>query len=526
MATRRRFRALVTVLFTDIVGSTEVAAELGDRRWRELLTRHHRIVRAALRRHRGREVDTAGDGVLAAFDEPEPALRCAWEIVEEVQALGIDLRAGLHVGQAELIDGKIGGLVIHTGARIAALAGPAEVLVSSTLTELVPGSGFRFEDRGIHTLKGVPGQHHVLAVSGLDGEDLPRPLTSDGAARRRSEITPPIVPRRTGLAAGAVAAVVGAILVFFLLRDTEPKAPRQGLPPSTLLRIDPSTDRVVDTIRRAPPIGGGGVRPVRDVKPNIAAGGGAVWVGAGLQLTLVDPRTEEVTRITTSREIVDVVFGHNAVWASAYHADVLMQIDPASLEETHTTDLGRQAGSLAEPTFTNPVATSLDSVWVGGQDSLVQVDPVDGRVIDRFRLDQAVDEIAASARDVWVVDILSRTLARFSTEELAVVETVSLQAGPDAIAAGEEGDVWLVNSEAGTVTPVRDGRPREPIRVGSRPVDIAAGPDAIWIADQENGTVTRIDPSLGRIDKVIDIGAPVRAIAVDPSNGAVWAYVL
>jgi Adenylate cyclase, family 3 (some proteins contain HAMP domain) len=140
---------LATVLFTDIVGSTERATELGDRRWREVLEQHHALVRSELARARGREVDTAGDGFFAAFDGPARAVRCAKSIVDGVQGLGIAVRSGLHTGECELLDGKVAGIAVHTGARVAAHAGPGEVLVSSTVKDLVAGSGLEFEDRGV-----------------------------------------------------------------------------------------------------------------------------------------------------------------------------------------------------------------------------------------------------------------------------------------------------------------------------------------------------------------------------------------
>jgi len=157
-------RVLVTVLFTDIVGSTELAAELGDRRWRELLEAHHAEVRKQLGRFRGQEVDTAGDGFFAAFDGPARGVRAACAIREKVRSLGIDMRAGLHTGECELMGGKMGGIAVHTGARVASEAGPSEVLVSQTVKDLVAGSGIVFEDRGIHDLKGVPGEWRLYAV--------------------------------------------------------------------------------------------------------------------------------------------------------------------------------------------------------------------------------------------------------------------------------------------------------------------------------------------------------------------------
>jgi class 3 adenylate cyclase len=158
-------RVLATVMFTDIVGSTERAAKLGDRRWSDLLATHGTIVRRELARHRGREVKTTGDGFLATFDGPARAISCARAIAEGVRPLGIEIRAGLHTGECELMNGDIGGIAVHTGARVSAEAGPGEVLVSSTVKDLVAGSGIEFEDRGNRDLKGVPGEWRLFAVA-------------------------------------------------------------------------------------------------------------------------------------------------------------------------------------------------------------------------------------------------------------------------------------------------------------------------------------------------------------------------
>jgi class 3 adenylate cyclase len=157
---------LATVLFTDIVGSTERATELGDRRWRELLDAHHAVVRRQLERFRGREIDTAGDGFLASFDGPARAIRCAGAAIESVRELGLDIRAGVHTGECELAGDKLAGIAVHIGARVAGKAGPGEVLVSGTVRDLVAGSGLEFEDRGAAELKGVPGEWRLYSVSG------------------------------------------------------------------------------------------------------------------------------------------------------------------------------------------------------------------------------------------------------------------------------------------------------------------------------------------------------------------------
>jgi class 3 adenylate cyclase len=156
---------LTTVLFTDIVGSTERARELGDRAWRELLERHHALVRRELARFRGVERDTAGDGFFATFDGPARAIRAAQAIAAGVRPLGIEIRAGVHTGECELHEGKVAGIAVSAGARVAAAAGPSEVLVSHTVKDLVAGSGIEFEDRGTRELKGISGEWRLYSVA-------------------------------------------------------------------------------------------------------------------------------------------------------------------------------------------------------------------------------------------------------------------------------------------------------------------------------------------------------------------------
>jgi class 3 adenylate cyclase len=158
-------RVLATVMFTDIAGSTHRAAELGDRRWRDLLATHDAAVRRELKRFEGLEVKTIGDGFLATFSAPSRAITCACAIREAVRRCGLDVRIGLHTGECELMGGDVGGLAVHTGARVAALAEPGEVLVSSTVKDLVAGSRIAFLERGTHELKGVPGEWRLFAVA-------------------------------------------------------------------------------------------------------------------------------------------------------------------------------------------------------------------------------------------------------------------------------------------------------------------------------------------------------------------------
>jgi pimeloyl-ACP methyl ester carboxylesterase len=169
-------RILATVMFTDVVDATRNAAELGDRRWKDLLGAYYTVVREELARGRGREIDTAGDGFLAVFDGPARGVRAACTIITRVRRLGLDVRAGLHTGECEVMGSKLGGIAVHIGARVAALAKGGEVLVSHTVKDLVAGSGLRFEDRGPHVLKGVPDEWHIFAVA----KEGPRQPEGDG----------------------------------------------------------------------------------------------------------------------------------------------------------------------------------------------------------------------------------------------------------------------------------------------------------------------------------------------------------
>jgi class 3 adenylate cyclase len=157
-------RVLATVMFTDIVGSTEEAARLGDHRWRDLLGDHHDMVRSELGRWRGNEVKTIGDGFLATFDGPARAVRCADAILSSVESLGLKLRAGLHTGECELVGNDVAGIAVHIGARVMSCAQPGEVLASSTVKDLVAGSGLQFADRGMHALRGLPDEWRLYAL--------------------------------------------------------------------------------------------------------------------------------------------------------------------------------------------------------------------------------------------------------------------------------------------------------------------------------------------------------------------------
>jgi class 3 adenylate cyclase len=186
---------LTTLVFTDIVGSSQVAEELGDRRWRELLARHHRIVRNGLREYDGRELDTAGDGVFARFDSPAPAINFAAATADALRELGIEIRAGIHIGECEVFEGKLSGVNVHAAARTMAQAGAGEILVTGSVRDLVRGAGFGFTDRGVHELRGIVGEWPLFAVTSIEDSHRSPPLPEGEARARRGQIVPPSLSR-------------------------------------------------------------------------------------------------------------------------------------------------------------------------------------------------------------------------------------------------------------------------------------------------------------------------------------------
>jgi DNA-binding NarL/FixJ family response regulator len=179
---------LATVLFTDIVGSTDLASRIGDREWKELLETHHRVIRSHLERLGGREMDTAGDGFFAVFDSPGRGIECAREILTSLRELGIEIRVALHMGECEVIGRKVGGIAVHVGARILSTAGAGEVRVSSTVRDVVSGSGVQFHDQGIHALKGIPGEWHLYSVVGDHQASSPRVVVAEDVMLMREGI--------------------------------------------------------------------------------------------------------------------------------------------------------------------------------------------------------------------------------------------------------------------------------------------------------------------------------------------------
>jgi class 3 adenylate cyclase/streptogramin lyase len=517
-------RRLLTVLFTDIVGSTDLAVEMGDARWRELIARHHGLVRGELKRFGGREIDTAGDGFFVTFDRPAQAIRCAAAVVEAVRRLGIEVRAGLHLGEVEVAGRNVGGVAVHTGARVLAAADPGEVLVTATLRELVAGSGLEFADRGQHTLKGVPGTWQLYGLEAVDGrplEPVPDPPT---AAERRAAIAAPTILRRSRVPAAIAAGAVLLLVVALVLRDQGSPPPREIAGPKeppldSVITVDPESGTILHVTPHALEAHGGG-------NPKIAVGEGGVWVHSAflehLDLRTGDVIADRVGVETNGNPGADpgIEFGDRAVWiGGALQGDhaVLLRWDPATDEQLP--DI-----SIPADVLPNDLAVDKGAVWVTFPDGrLVELDPETRRVVANADVGGFIDEAVLGGGGLWVLDITDGTLTRVDTRTLQASDPIGFSGSVLGMAADDE-RVWLLETSGNDVIPVSaNGIVGDPISVGENPSGIAVGLGAAWVCD-EDGDVYRIDP-LTKETTTIHVGGHLTAMAVDEAAGTLWITV-
>ena len=549
MSRRGAPTVLATILFTDIVGSTELASELGDRRWRELLSRHHAIVRREIRRHDGRELDTAGDGFFAAFERPAEAVRCACAITDGVRALGIEVRAGLHSGECEVIGKKLGGITVHIAARVLAAAPAGGVVITSTVKDLVAGARFDLDDLGPHSLKGVAVPWNLSRVRGIDGAELPAPLSPDDARSRRDAIQPAArTDRRRGLLVGAAALVLVAAVSVPLLAigrghpsptraGGRSPSPAEARPPAHLLeRIDPATGKVTATIALGNPLSFNGEK-----QRSIAVGPeGTIWVTNGDDgtVTRIDPATDHATTVTLPETIHGVALGPNALWAIADGSPTVYHVDPAS---------GRVVAAIEIDDF--PFAVIADqetgTVWVFTASDFMRIDPKSDRKIASIQVichggSESLAcanlnyfpftdlDMAAGDGVVWL-PLPNGKLVRLdeASNRIRILE----RAGTLAAAAldPDGGSVWVTaassGGQLGSVLQIdpSTGRKLDQISIGCCPGLVAVGDGTLWVTDRTRHTVT----SLSTVTK--GLGAPIALdgvpTAVAVSQGDLWVAV-
>ncbi|MBA3688841.1 MAG: hypothetical protein H0W81_08440 [Chloroflexi bacterium] len=517
MPGRRTERFLTTVLFTDIVGSTEVAAELGDRGWRDLVQEHHRLIRAALRRHDGREVDTAGDGFFANFDAPAAAAECALEAAEAVQVLGIQIRAGLHVGEVEQIGAKVGGIAVPTAARIMAAAGGSEILVSGTVRDLAAGSGLRFEDRGERELKGIPGTWRLYAVrraasapaaeaSPTDPDAVEDRAARRAAAVRRSQARPfwERNPRLTAVVAVSLALAVG-VAGAVAWSPWRPKA-LAGVPEDSLGIIAPSRNEIVAETK------------LGDQPAGIAVGEGAVWVtNAGSNTVLrIDPNTHAVVdRIDVGLSPAGIAIGGGSIWVADSGARTVTRINEATAKVVATIAVGN--GPTA-------VAFADDAVWVtnAGDGTLTRIDATSGEPAPPVSVGSSPNAIAVESTGIWVASQDGATVAHLDRASGALLAApIPVGSRPSAIVTAG-GSVWVANAGDGSVSRIDPGQDRVigVINVGGAPNALAVDGTTMWVADG-TGAVLRVDVANSSAPPVrIATGSAPQAIAL--VNGEIW----
>ena len=510
-------RRLVAVLFTDIVGSTEVASELGDARWRRLVTRHHEIVRRNLKRFDGRERDTAGDGFFATFEVPGDAVRCAVACQREVRDLGIDIRAGVSFGQVEQVDGKPGGLVVVGAARIMGVSGPGRLLVSSSVHDVLPGAAITFDDAGSHHLKGLDGGMHLYEVTAVDDEPVAGPIEdAERASELRDEASGLPDPRDRApllIVAGVIAvlAAVGAVLV--LSRSSARTDPTTaGRPMNALVGIDPSSGEVRQTI----PIE---VQPVRVLNREVThvgvAAEGGVWLARDTVVLHVDPEHDEVREPPVHHDTwlsgipISVVAGAGELWASS---DGVVRIDGAT-DETEpfmTLDTGR---------YGTDVAFGGGMIWItDSTGQLWRVDPEDPARVRRDEL-RSGDAYAVAADDasVWVADTFAGSITPIDPETMRQGDPVGFSTEITLLTV-QDGEPWVLSAPSATVATVGS---TNVARVGPSATSLAAGLGSLWVGD-ENGDVYRVDPDTFESTVIYRAGGRITTIVPDEERNVVW----
>ena len=516
MQRRTAGRGLGAVLFTDIVGSTVIAAEMGNTRWSELVLRHHRIVRQVIARFGGREVDTAGDGFFIAFERPADAIRCAVSCTEAVRELGIEIRAGVAFGELESVARKPSGLVVNTAARVMSVAGPGEVLLPAAVRDIVPGTGITFTDHGVHQLKGLEGEFRLYGVAGVDGREITPPLESDEAVERRREIFPGRDRRRGALIAGVAVGVVAIVAGSILLWGGDPAAPPSSPLQHAVASLDPETGRIGTTVD----LGGPGPGPVgfTSFDHPLAAGEGGLWLVRAPVLYHVDPRHHEVRTpgVDVGIGASQVETGSGSVWVLSLHT--VYRVHPGTDEATIVLEL-----PPAGPTVYSLAVT--DAIWVGVSDgTIVRLDPRTGGR-ERWDTGLSVDRIAVTEDAVWIADILAPSVTALDRDTLDPLgEPIEISGGIDSIVA-HEGDAWVLDRGTGVVTRI-DGTTlavSRTARVGNDPADIAAGLGAVWVADGE-GSLYRVDASTLVVQE-FPIGAEVSGVDVDEAGEELWVYL-
>ncbi len=502
-------RLLVAVLFTDIVGSTELAARLGDRAWRELVGRHHASVRRELKRFHGREIDTAGDGFFATFEQPIDAIACAASVRDALAELDLIIRAGIHVGEAEVMSDKVGGMTVHVAARVLDAAAPGEILVTGTVREIALGGEVTFDERGTRELKGVPGEWPLFAV-----QWQPREVASAAAYDAGH-------PWRTGRRQWLRWASVGGAAVLLTGLAIAAAAALLGFGGASTPTAEPQS--VVET-----GVSAGNVRSNQPVASptGIASAAGTVWAlsqdglvhaipaagGAASPIRL--PGTP--TGIAADDEAAWITFGHGVAGESD---GIVVRV----AADTHR----QQLISLGPGTGATGIAVGEDGVWVVNEiaNTLTKLDPVTRMVVGSVEVGEQPVAVSVGEGSIWVAHAVDRSVWRLDPGTMARTASISLSDVPDTMVVAF-GRAW-VTSTAGNSVAVIDAATNSlvtTIEVDQRPRGIAAGDRDVWVAGGR-GSIVRIDPAAHPLAAQIHVALPGPVEGVAVSGDSVWGTV-
>ena len=510
-------RRLATVLFLDIVGSTHVASDLGDARWTTLLTRFRKVVRSALRHHGGHEANFTGDGFLATFPEPAKAIAAGVAIAHDVQELGIDVRVGLHTGEVETIQGHLGGVAVHIGARVMALAGSAEVLVTSTVKDLVHGSSIEFDDVAAHELKGVPGTWRLVAVRSIGGEPIPKPIDPADALVRLATIRaqePARGRRHAGIMVAAVVTVVAGLALWIAVRPAEPTSGGQAspAPETSLVKLDGGKAEIVTTVADG-------------LITDHLWGALSVENGALFQLTPSSVRTRDV-ETGQVRETFDIdahdasAIGFGSQWlASLSEDDSITRVDLVSGQVVDSIDIEGGVPALG---------AGAEAMWfVSSLGDLGRIDPITLKV-QTWPSGAYSPAVVVPFEDfVWICDCENRQIIRFDvTKERFRTFDIPEEAylvGPKQ--KGSPDELWLVDQGASAVTPLdpRTAERGRAIGFDGPLADAEIGLGKIWIAAAKHVYVLdQNDDQAEPVDIAMPAGFFASSVAIDSQRNSVW----
>ena len=513
-------RRIATVLFFDVVGSTQVAAHLGDARYRELLSRFYRIVARNLKRFGGKEEDRAGDGFFATFPQPLQAIRCAAALIREVRELGIEIRVGMHTGECETLGGKTQGMAVVIGARVMSLGGAGELLVTNTTRELVTGGDLSFEDFSAHELKGVPGTWQVWAVTAVDGTEVGGPLRGEDAADRLEQIRPVAAVRRQGRRAGIIAAAlaVGLVpIVWLASRSGEGASPATSPKASAtpvLLRVDAKsyemTGRVADAHQSLHMPGA------------LWFDGSTLWQATATDLIRRDPSTGAAVETHPIEPWNRIEFGFGSAWIlhpTGPHHTSLERVDLVS---------GDVRAELELPGDAADIRAGPGSLWyLSESGDLVEIDPIGTKILHRYKVDAfAPGVVVPLLGDVWICDCTVGKALRFDPEKGEVVDTYELPEGGYLIGVDstDQTTLWVLNQQSNTLSQLDPDTKElgDAIGVGGIIYDARIAFGSIWVAS--GSELTRVDMGTRERRPPIRMpeGVSAGGLAVDEAGGTLW----